>query len=95
MGGWVQCQVLPCCPHGRWLSSLGLGSQHSGRKPECLCCAELFPLTTRANSESSFGLRKPFGLNRLLVVCWGFFVQDLKVLFSDFELRESGVLFHC
>lgn len=30
-------------------------------------------------------------------VCFGFlfFVQDMEVLFSDFELGEAGVLFHC
>lgn len=31
----------------------------------------------------------------LLVVCLVFLIPDLEVLFSDFEQKEAGVLFHC
>lgn len=47
-GGLSAVSGVTCCPHGGGLSSLPLGSHHKGRKPECLCCAELFPVTARA-----------------------------------------------
>lgn len=49
MGGWAQGHVR-CHPATHMVgdSSLGLGSHHSGRKPERLYCAELFPVTTHA-----------------------------------------------
>lgn len=49
MGGWAQGRVR-CHPATHMVgdSSLGLGSHHSGRKPERLYCAELFPVTAHA-----------------------------------------------
>lgn len=43
-------------------------------------------------------LCESFGVNGLLVVCFWcfvFFVQDMEVFSSDFELGEAGVLFRC
>lgn len=94
VGGCAQCHVR-CHPATHMVSDLALwvcpttNGNSTARVPVFF---RVVPCD-RSCQEGSFGLRKPFGVNGLLwygLFFGVFFVQDMEVLFSDFELRGRG-----
>lgn len=99
--GSVPCQVSPATHMVGdsalclWVPTTRAGSQSACAVRSCslwqLMSGRLFRTEKVLRSEWI-----PGGVFLVFLgLIWFFFVQDVKVLFSDFELGEAGVLFQC